>query len=175
PGVVVLLERDANVAGVYPVRAAYPATVMTGTLTANAVEVGGPLASAGVDGRGITVALVDAGDEHATQMAAVVARVAPGASILPIRVGGSDVRSDQVIAGLDRAADPNGDGDAHDAVRIVLVPLAEPFAGFPDGPEAVAAAGAHALGVLVIAPAGNDGPAGAASAMSPLPAVLRPR
>jgi hypothetical protein len=160
--VVPVLERDANVAGVYPVRVAYPATVLTGTLNANAAEVGGPLASAGVDGRGIRVALVDAGGAHAMQMAAVVARVAPGASILPIRAGGSYVRSDQLIAGLDRAADPNADGDAHDAVGIALVPLAEPFDGFPDGPEAVAAAGARALGVLVIAPAGNDGPAGAA-------------
>ena len=48
------------------------------------------------------------------------------------------------------------------AARIALVPLAEPYVGFPDGPEALAAAGARALDVLVVAPAGNDGPAGAA-------------
>jgi subtilisin family serine protease len=183
--IVPILERDANVAGVYPVRAAYPATVSTGALNADAVAVGGPLASAGVDGRGITVAVVDTGvdgsvpllrgrvlpqidiagpggDEHGTQMAAVVAHVAPGASVLPIRVSTTYARSDQLIEGLDRAADPNGDGDAHDAVRIALVALSEPFAGFPDGPEALAAAGARALDVLVVAPAGNDGPAGAA-------------
>ena len=69
-------------------------------------------------------------------------------------------RSDQIIAGLDRAVDPNDDGDAHDAARVALVPLAEPFAGFTDGPEARAAAGALALDTLVVAPAGNDGPAG---------------
>jgi Subtilase family len=182
--VVPLLERDANVAGVYPVRAAYPATVSTSALNADAVDVGGPLASAGVDGRGVTVAVIDTGvdpgvpllrgrvlpqidiagpggDEHGTEMAAVVAHVASGASILPIRVATTYARSDQLIAGLDRAADPNGDGDAHDAVQIALVALAEPFAGFPDGPEALAAAGARALGMLVVAPAGNDGPAGA--------------
>ncbi|HEY4411504.1 MAG TPA: S8 family serine peptidase [Gaiellaceae bacterium] len=183
--VVPLLERDANVAGVYPVRAAYPTTVSTGALNADAVEIGGPLASAGIDGRGVTVAVIDTGvdptvplvrgrvlpqidvagpggDEHGTQMAAVVARVAPGATILPIRVAAAYARSDQLIEGLDRAADPNGDGDAHDAVQIALVALAEPFAGFPDGPEALAAAGARALDVLVVAPSGNDGPAGAA-------------
>ena len=70
-------------------------------------------------------------------------------------------RSDQLIAGLDRAVDPNDDGDARDAVRVALVPLAEPFAGFPDGPEARAVAGALALDTLVVAPAGNDGAAGA--------------
>ena len=37
-------------------------------------------------------------------------------------------RTDQLIAGLERAVDPNGDGDAHDAARIALVALAEPFA-----------------------------------------------
>ena len=44
-------------------------------------------------------------------------------------------RTDQLIAGLDRAVDPNDDGDAHDAARIALVPLAEPFAAFPDSPR----------------------------------------
>src|SRR5213079_483749 len=69
--------------------------------------------------------------------------------------------SDQIIAGLDRAVDPNDDGDAHDAARVALIALASPFAGFTDGPEARAAAGALALDTLGVAPAGNDGPAGA--------------
>jgi hypothetical protein len=91
--------------------------------------------------------------------------------VLPIRVAGWQpdalghyavyARSDQIIAGLDRAADPNDDGDAHDAARVALVALAEPFAAFADGPEAQAATGALALDMLVVAPAGNDGPAGA--------------
>ena len=69
-------------------------------------------------------------------------------------------RTDQVLAGLERAVDPNGDGDAHDAARVALVGVAEPFAGFADGPFARAAAGATRLDTLVVAPAGNDGPAG---------------
>ena len=70
--------------------------------------------------------------------------VATGASILPIRVAGWQLdatgrwalfsRSDEVIAGLERAVDPNDDGDAHDAARVALVSLAAPFAGFADGP-----------------------------------------
>ena len=97
--------------------------------------------------------------------------MATGAGVLPIRVAGWQAdalghwaiyaRSDQLIAGLDRSVDPNDDGDAHDAARVALVPLAEPFAGFTDGPEARAAAGALALDTLVVAPSGNDGLAGA--------------
>src|SRR5581483_11825417 len=111
-------------------------------------------------------------EEHGTEMAGIVARVAAGAAVLPIRVAGWQpdssgtsavyARSDQVIAGLDRAVDPNGDGDAHDAARIALVALSEPFAGFTDGPESLAVAGARALDLLVVAPSGNDGTTAAA-------------
>ena len=96
--------------------------------------------------------------------------MAPGATLLPIRVAGwqRDAsarwavygRTDQVLAGIERAVDPNDDGDAHDAARIALVGVAEPFAAFADGPLARAAAGAMRLDTLVVAPSGNDGPAG---------------
>ncbi len=96
--------------------------------------------------------------------------MAPGATILPIRIAGwqpaSDgrelvfSRTDQLIAGLERAVDPNGDGDCHDAVRVALLGVAEPYAAFTDGPEATAVAGALALNTVVVAPAGNDGNAG---------------
>src|SRR5215203_2105955 len=68
-------------------------------------------------------------ERHGTQLAGIVVGrggpaglhgVAPGASLLPIRVAGWQpdaegtyavyARSDQLIAGLDRAVDPNGDG-----------------------------------------------------------------
>jgi subtilisin family serine protease len=191
------------------VRIAYPATISAKSLTADAVDAGNALASAGVDGRGVTVAILDTGvdshpallrgrvlpgidlvggdpgaraaaspvdpsrlEQHGTEMAGVVARVAAGAAMLPIRVAGWQpdsagtwavyARSDQLVAGLDRAVDPNGDGDAHDAARIALVALSEPFAGFTDGPESLAVAGARALDLLVVAPAGNDGTTAAA-------------
>ena len=69
-------------------------------------------------------------------------------------------RTDQVIAGLERAVDPNGDGDTHDAVRLALLGVAAPYAAFTDGPEAQAVQGALDLNTLVVAPAGNDGTAG---------------
>jgi minor extracellular serine protease Vpr len=216
-----IIERDNNVAGVYPVRVAYPATISTrvlsradyGPLSGHRPDIG----MSGVDGRGVTIALLDTGvdaavpylrgrvqkgidivggspdalaavdptdptqiERHGTQMAGLLvgaggpsalAGVATGASVLPIRVAGWQpdalghyaiyARSDQIIAGLDRAVDPNDDGDAHDAARVALVALAEPFAAFADGPEARAAAGALALDTLVVAPAGNDGLAAA--------------
>ena len=170
----------------------------------------------GVDGAGVTVALLDTGidtrhpflqgrllpgidvldadgdpsaepnptepgrpERHATQLAGLVAGVrgpaglrgvAPGASLLPIRVAGWQPdadgsvsvygRTDQLLAGLGVAVDPNGDGDAHDGARVALVGVVEPFASFPDGPLARAGRGALALGTLVVAPAGNNGPAG---------------
>jgi subtilisin family serine protease len=120
-------------------------------------------------------------EAHGTQMAGLLVGaggpgrprgIAPGASVLPLRVAGWQrdaigsyavyARSDQVLAGLERAVDPDGDGDAHDASRIALVPLAQPFAAFVDDPLSQAAAGAAALDMLVVAPAGNDGPAGPA-------------
>jgi len=120
-------------------------------------------------------------EQHGTEMAGILVGtggpggltgVAPGATVLPIRVAGWQpdqhgdyrvyARSDQILAGLERAVDPNGDGDAHDAARIALVPLVEPFAAFSDSPLARAVAGALRLDTLVVAAAGNDGPAGPA-------------
>jgi subtilisin family serine protease len=212
PRAVELLEHNPEVAGVYAVRAAYPASLSTARTIAASV----PAAVPGLDGTGITIALLDTGvdsthpfirgrvlpgidvvggtsdtsaqhnpqqrrqvERHGTELAGVlvgaggprgVRGVAPGASVLPIRVAGWQPtatgryavysRSDQLIAGLDRAVDPNADGDAHDALRIALVGVAEPFASFADGPEAQAVAGALTLDTLVVAPAGNDGAAG---------------
>ncbi len=118
-------------------------------------------------------------EQHGTELAGILVGaggpgglhgVAPGATVLPIRVAGWQAgangkdlvygRSDQLLAGLDRAVDPNGDGDAHDAVRIALVGLAEPYGAFTDGPEAQAVQGALDLNTIVVAPVGNDGDAG---------------
>jgi minor extracellular serine protease Vpr len=215
PTSAALLDDDREVIGIYPVRIAYPA---------QAVESGGgvlpsavaDLEIAGLDGSGVTVALLDTGvdpshpylrrrvlsgvdilnpgsggiaqphptipgrpERHATELAGIIAGtegpdglhgIAPGASILPIRVGGWQPnaeggysvysRTDQILAGLEAAVDPNDDGDVLDAARIALVGMVEPYASFADGPLPRAIAGAADLDVLTIVPAGNDGRAG---------------
>jgi hypothetical protein len=219
PRAVPLLENDSEVSGVYPVRAAFPASTSSSVLSSTDFSElsGQPQAELpGFDGRGVTIALLDTGvdlnqpylrgrllpgydivdggndaaaranprdpaqvESHGTELAGILAGsdgpggihgVAPGATILPIRIAGwqpatngRDLvysRTDQLIAGLERAVDPNGDGDCHDAVRVALLGVAEPYAAFTDGPEADAVAGALALNTVVVAPAGNDGIAG---------------
>src|SRR5436190_8126186 len=219
---VALLERQQKVAGVYPVRVDYPASVSSQLRGRECLAIGaGQLPSValpGYAGRGVTIALLDTGvdsahpylrgriqdgvnlvdpevrsgatavadpddpsrpEQHGTEMAGLlvgaggpggIAGVATGASVLPIRVAGwqRDLtgswavygRSDQIVAGLERAVDPNLDGDAHDAARIALIGLAASYGAFADSPEARAIRGALRLDTLVVAPAGNDGPAG---------------
>jgi subtilisin family serine protease len=120
-------------------------------------------------------------ERHGTEMAGILVGdrgpaaangIARGANVLPIRVAGWQPdgsggfalysRTDQLIAGLERAVDPNGDGDAHDAARVALIGVAAPYAAFADDPAARAVDGALGLDTLVVAPAGNDGPAGPA-------------
>jgi Subtilase family len=96
-------------------------------------------------------------------LAAIVTAAAESA--LTIRVAGYGATpeihgtSDTLIAGLERAVDPNADGAVDDAVRVALVGVNAPYAGFGDSPEAQAVRGAGKLGTLVVAPAGNEGPA----------------
>ncbi len=220
PRAVALLERTPEVAGVYPVRIAYPASVSSTMIDQGKLAAGSGsrpnVFLPGFDGRGVTIALLDTGlesrhpyllgqvgegydvvdmdddpsanaspedptrlERHGTQLAGLMVGsegpaglngVARGASMLPIRVAGWQReasgrwavfgRTDQLIAGLERAVDPNDDGVALDAARVALVGVAEPFASFEDSASARAVAGALRLDTLVVAPGGNDGIAG---------------
>ena len=215
PTSAALLDDDREVIGIYPVRIAYPAqsAEADGGVLPSAVA---DLEIAGLDGSGVTVALLDTGvdpshpylrrrvlsgvdvinpgsggiaqphptipgrpERHGTELAGIVAGtegpdglhgIAPGASILPVRVGGWQPnaeggysvysRTDQILAGLEAAVDPNDDGDVLDAARIALIGMVEPYASFADGPLPRAIAGAAELDLLTVVPAGNDGRAG---------------
>jgi subtilisin family serine protease len=124
-------------------------------------------------------------ESHGTRMAGIIVGrepldgVAPGATVLPIRVLGQHTgsggvayagRSDVLLEGLERAVDPDGDGDVEDAADVALAALVEPYASFADTPEARSVAGALRLGTLVVAAAGNDGPGASGSGTVGAPA-----
>ena len=84
--------------------------------------------------------------------------VAPGATIVPLKVFGCSTQgtTDLVSEALDRAADPNGDGDPSDHLDVVNLSLGADYTS-PQDPDSVAADHAADLGIVVVAAAGNDG------------------
>ena len=82
----------------------------------------------------------------------VVAPEAVGGRVRPL------ARSDRVLAALERAVDPNGDGDPSDTAQVILIGLSAGLDAAGTDPVADAAAEADRVGATVVAPAGNDGP-----------------
>lgn len=114
-------------------------------------------------------------EAHGTQMAGIVLRsealrglppskvprLVSYRVVAPEAVGGRMrplARSDRVIAALERAVDPDGDGDPSDAARVILLGLSSGLDAAGTDPVADAASAAERLGASVVAPAGNDGP-----------------
>jgi hypothetical protein len=108
---------------------------------------------------------------HGTAMAGIVAgsggrrpaRRRAGGTLLPIQIlemqhGDLMGTTATLLAGLDRALDPNGDGNLSDHANVILAPVAEPFAGFGASAETVASENVERLGAVLVAAAGNDGP-----------------
>ena len=83
--------------------------------------------------------------------------VAPGASLLIYKVFAlGSTSSANVAAAIEMAADPNGDGDTSDHVDVINMSLGSPYGRNTDL-TAVASNAAAALGILVVASAGNSG------------------
>ena len=80
--------------------------------------------------------------------------VAPDAEIYAFRVFGCSGSTNVVIEALDRALDPNGDGDFSDRVNVVNMSLGGEFSP-QDDPEAYAVDALTRAGVLSVISAGN--------------------
>jgi Subtilase family len=152
-----------------PVRRFYPAGTVVGDSPKWRLGTGRP-----------AVALLDSSGPHGAALSQVLEplpiRRIPVAALRHDPSTGARTEfgtTDELLAGLERAVDPNGDGDTSDHVPVALVGVHSPYAGFADSPEAVAAGGARALGTLVVAPAGNEGPgSGTVGSPAAAPAAL---
>ena len=83
------------------------------------------------------------------------AGVAPEASLYAIKVFGDGGGSTNLVSqGIEWAMDPNGDGDMSDHLDVINMSLGSGF-GETNDPSATNAA---ALGIIVVASAGNSGP-----------------
>lgn len=148
---IAALEREPAVAGVYPSRHAAALAVTQ--------PRGGSAPAQGLDGGGVVVAAIGGSAAHAAALAARVAVRAPGSTTLPVSLPGHTT-TEGLLAALERALDPDGDGDCHDAPRVIVLGVVEPLAALPDAPSARAVAGAAALDAVVVVPVGDDGAAG---------------
>ena len=101
---------------------------------------------------------------HGTHVAGIIAGngggvlgVAPDASLIAYRVldAYGTGKASTIIAALERAADPNQDGDTSDHVDIANLSLGG--IGNPDDPLSRAVDAAAAAGIVVCVAAGNDG------------------
>jgi len=82
--------------------------------------------------------------------------MAPKAKLYAYKVFGCQGSTDVIAAAIDKATDPNGDGNPSDHVNVINMSLGADFASPEDG-DAVAANAASQLGVTVVAAAGNAG------------------
>ncbi|HKB80532.1 MAG TPA: S8 family serine peptidase [Thermoanaerobaculia bacterium] len=101
---------------------------------------------------------------HGTHVSGIIAAdsdslqgVAPHATLYGFKVldAGGSGSSDDVMAGIEAAADPNGDGDPSDHLDVANLSLGG--LGGADDPQSLAVDGAVAAGVVVCVAAGNSG------------------
>ncbi len=84
--------------------------------------------------------------------------VAPKADLYALKVFGDGGGSTGLVSlAIEWAMDPNADGDMSDRLDVINMSLGASF-GSPDDPSAISAANAAAVGIIVVASAGNSGP-----------------
>jgi subtilisin family serine protease len=82
--------------------------------------------------------------------------MAPQAKLYGFRVFGCEGSTDLVSAAIDRASDPNGDGDPSDHVDVINMSLGSDY-GSPQDGDSVATEHATKLGITVVVASGNAG------------------
>ena len=82
--------------------------------------------------------------------------MAPDAKLVALKVFGCEGSTNVVSAAIDRAVDPNGDGDPSDRVDVVNMSLGSGY-GSPNDGDAVTADAASLAGVVMAISAGNSG------------------
>lgn len=80
--------------------------------------------------------------------------MAPEAQLYAFKVFGCTGSTTLLSAAIDRALDPNGDGNTADHVDVLVITLGAPF-GSPDDPDAIAVDNAVRAGVVVVVAAGD--------------------
>jgi minor extracellular serine protease Vpr len=154
-----------------------PNVVEPGSFPTAKVVGGYDFAGADYDARDpATIAVPDADpidhSGHGTHVAGTVAGVgvsaanasseigagmAPEASLYALKVFGDNGGSTNLTSqAIEWAMDPNGDGDMSDHLDVINMSLGSAF-GDPNDPSAISAANAAALGIIVVASAGNQG------------------
>lgn len=111
------------------------------------------------EGHGTHVASIAAGNGTYDPSGAPIPGIAPGARIYAYKVLDASGSGDSatVISGIQRCADPNGDGDPSDHLDVCNLSLGG--SGNPDDAMSLAIDNATAAGVLFAVAAGNGGPA----------------
>lgn len=109
------------------------------------------------DGHGTHVAGTAAG--NGVKATGIGPGVAPKASILFYKVfsAGAGTTTDVVVAGMDRAVDPNQDGSTSDHADVISMSLGSTY-GDETSADGIASERATRLGSMVVAAAGNAGP-----------------
>jgi subtilisin family serine protease len=82
--------------------------------------------------------------------------VAPKANLYALRVFGCGGSTSVTVEAIERATDPNGDGDLSDRLDVINMSLGSPF-GLPFDASAEAAENATLSGMMVVTSAGNSG------------------
>jgi Subtilase family/Domain of unknown function (DUF4397) len=81
--------------------------------------------------------------------------VAPEAQLYALKVFGCHGSTALLTQAIERAVDPNGDGNSADHLDVVIISVGTPF-GSDDDPDAIAVNNAVRAGVVVVVAAGDD-------------------